>query len=53
MNSNSIISDRMTLDEKLKAIDEAMKKAQAKYTSVNPGVAPLDPGDLTQCEGCQ
>lgn len=53
MNANATITDDMTLEEKLKAIDEAMKTAQVKHQEANPGAAPLDPADLTQCEGCQ
>lgn len=53
MNSNAIISEEMTLDEKLAAIDAAMANAQAQAQQVTPGAAPLDPADLTMCEGCQ
>lgn len=51
------INDDMTLDEKLDAIDRAIKAAQqsaeerAKTTRL-PVVAP-DPAELTMCEGCQ
>lgn len=57
MNANTIINDEMSLEEKLEAIELAMKNAQeqaneeaAKNGSV---AAPLDPADLTMCEGCQ
>lgn len=57
MNASNIISNNMTLEEKLKAIDEAMKEAQVKADAQAKanGVAsaPLDPADLTMCEGCQ
>ena len=53
MNANEIINDEMTLEEKLAAIDTAMQTAQVKHQKANPGAAPLDPADLTQCEGCQ
>ena len=53
MNSNAIIDDSMTLEEKLAAIDLAMATAQAVHKKANPNAAPLDPSDLTQCEGCQ
>jgi len=53
MNASQIINDEMTLEEKLAAIDEAMKTAQVEHQKANPGAAPLDPADLTQCEGCQ
>ena len=43
----------MTLDEKLAAIDSAMATAQATAQKARPGSAPLDPADLTMCEGCQ
>ncbi len=57
MNANSIITDEMTLEEKLAAIDMAMANAQsqANEDAAARGVAaaPLDPADLTMCEGCQ
>ena len=56
MNANAIISDEMSLDEKLAAIDAAMASAvaNAQATSSNGQVvAPLDPADLTMCLGCQ
>lgn len=57
MNANAIISDEMTLEEKLAAIDAAMAAAQATVDSeaqANGGIAaPLDPQDLLMCEGCQ
>jgi hypothetical protein len=57
MNANTIISDDMTLEEKLAAIDQAMANAQeqANEEAAKNGTfaAPLDPADLTMCEGCQ
>ena len=59
MNATSIISDTMSLDEKLAAIDAAMANAQAqasddaKQKGSASFVAPLDPADLTMCLGCQ
>lgn len=56
MQANTILSDSMTLDEKLAAIDAAMASAvlQAQQAgSDNNTVAPLDPADLTMCLGCQ
>ncbi len=53
MNANEIINDEMTLDEKLAAIDTAVQTAQVNHQKANPEAAPLDPADLTQCEGCQ
>lgn len=57
MNANSILNDEMSLEEKLQAISDAMEQAQ---TSANEAAArrgdiaaPLDPADLTMCEGCQ
>lgn len=57
MNASQIISDDMTLEEKLAAIDQAMANAQAlaqhqSDDSTNVA-APLDPADLTMCLGCQ
>jgi hypothetical protein len=57
MNANTIINDEMTLEEKLAAIDQAMANAQeqANEDAQASGqiAAPLDPADLTMCEGCQ
>lgn len=57
MNASQILNDTMTLDEKLAAIDAAMKEQQANFDESNgrKGIelAPLDPADLTMCEGCQ
>ncbi len=59
MNASQIISDDMTLEEKLAAIDEAMQNAQemAQQREDESGsgaiAAPLDPADLTMCMGCQ
>jgi hypothetical protein len=57
MNASQIISDTMTLEEKLAAIDAAMANAQAQANeeaaSRGTFAAPLDPADLTMCEGCQ
>lgn len=57
MNAASIISNEMTLEEKLTAIDQAMAEmqTQADEEAASRGfrAAPLDPGELTMCEGCQ
>lgn len=57
MNASQIISEDMTLEEKLSAIEQAMANAQAAATeeAAKKGMvaAPLDPADLTMCEGCQ
>jgi hypothetical protein len=57
MNANTIISHDMTLEEKLEAIEKAMANAQeqANEEAAARGsvAAPLDPADLTMCEGCQ
>ncbi|MGY4893825.1 MAG: hypothetical protein ACO1N2_04015 [Candidatus Saccharimonadota bacterium] len=55
VNANTIISDTMSLDEKLAAIDAMMASAvaNAQSTSTAGVVAPLDPADLTMCLGCQ
>lgn len=57
MNASQIISDEMTLEEKLAAIDTAMKNAQeqANEEAAQTGnlAAPVDPQDLLMCEGCQ
>lgn len=57
MNASQIISETMTLEEKLAAIDAAMasatQKAQEEAQVSGTPFAPLDPADLTMCEGCQ
>lgn len=57
MNASTIINDDMTLEEKLAAIEQAMKNAQeqANEEAAKSGgvAAPVDPADLTMCEGCQ
>jgi len=57
MNASTIISDNMKLEEKLAAIDAAMANAQAvaddNAAAQGMPSAPLDPADLTMCEGCQ
>ena len=54
MNATNIISDDMTLEEKLSAIDQAMKNAQAQFNEDNGRtVAPVDPALLTICDGCE
>ena len=55
MNANTILNDDMSLEAKLKAIDEMMKEQQTKVNTNNgrPSDAPVDPSDLLMCEGCQ
>jgi len=57
MNASQIITDDMSLEEKLKAIDAAMQAAQAAADDQarrSGGVAaPLDPASLTVCDGCE
>lgn len=57
MNATTIINDTMSLDEKLKAIDEAMANAQAQANNeaaaLGTFAAPIDPADATMCIGCQ
>ena len=57
MNANAILTDDMTLEEKLSAIDAAMKAAQqtADEQAQKTGTiaAPLDPASLTICNGCE
>lgn len=57
MNASTIISDEMTLEEKLAAIDAAMANAQAQADEDAKAsgqiAAPIDPADATMCFGCQ
>lgn len=56
-NASTIISDDMTLEEKLAAIDKAMANAQEmanEEATSNGGIAaPIDPQDFLMCDGCQ
>ena len=52
MNANEIILENMTIDEKLKAIADALETAQSEHQNKYPGEAPLDPASLTICDGC-
>lgn len=57
MNASNIITDNMTLEEKLSAIDAAMKAAQAvadeQAAQSGHAAAPVDPASLTICDGCE
>lgn len=57
MNASQIISDDMTLEEKLSAIDAAMKAAQEaaddQARATGSVAAPIDPASLTVCDGCE
>lgn len=62
MNANAILGTaeeqaKMTLEQKLAAIDAAMANAQkqADEEAAKNGTtaAPIDPADLTMCESCQ
>lgn len=57
MNASQIITDDMTLEEKLSAIEQAMKNAQAQANEEAAArgttAVPIDPADLTICDSCQ
>ncbi len=57
MNAGQIITDDMSLEEKLSAIDAAMQAAQAvadEQAKMSGGIAaPIDPASLTICDGCE
>lgn len=55
MNANEILTKEMSLEEKLAAIDAAMAQGAIDFNKKNgrPENAPVDPSDLTMCEGCQ
>lgn len=57
MNANAIITNEMTLDEKLAAIDKAMRLAQEQQNEERtraglPAIA-IDPALATVCDGCE
>ncbi len=51
--------DTLSLEDKLKAIDEAMAQAKqqtksyATQNGLDPNQVSVDPADLTMCESCQ
>ena len=55
--NGQIISDDMSLEDKLDAIEKAMQNAQelAEAEAKAKGVpfVPIDPSDLTICDSCQ
>lgn len=57
MNANTILDDDMTLQQKLDAIDQMMRRAQeeANDNAEAKGqiAAPIDPASLTICDGCE
>lgn len=55
MDASKFINDSMSLEEKLAAIDQAMKNGQQEFNRKNGRSidTPVDPADLTMCEGCQ
>ena len=57
MNSNDILDDSMSLEEKLAAID-AMMTDKSTQEQINkklgrPFDTPIDPADATICDGCE
>lgn len=52
MNANTILSDDMTLEQKLEAIDKAMAEFEARHKATSPDV-PVDPSEALLCIGCQ
>ena len=57
MNNPAFLNDNMTLEQKLAAIDSAMNDPKVKedfnLKNGRAADAPVDPSDLTSCEGCQ
>lgn len=54
MDAKTIITDDMTLDEKLAAIDAAMQSVEStNNVRKQAGLAPTDPASLTICDGCE
>lgn len=55
VNAANILSDDMTLEQKLAAIDAAMSTGAREFNQRHGRAAdaPVDPSDLTMCEGCQ
>lgn len=52
--NDKLNSEELTLEEKLALINDLASAAQAENAKrVQQGLAPIDPADATQCEGCQ
>ena len=48
------LDDSLSLDEKLKMIDQIMAETEAKnHDRIELGLTPIDPSDALTCEGCQ
>lgn len=56
MNASDILKEGMSLEEKLEAIEKAMQEATEKAKDeakrLGQQFIPVDPADLTICEGC-
>ena len=52
MNASTILTEAMSLDQKLAAIDAALANATA-VAQTTIGAAPVDPSVLLACDGCQ
>lgn len=51
---SKLLNDSLTLEEKLKLIDEKMKELEMENkSSINGVVAPVDPSIALACDGCQ
>ena len=56
MDASATLDDSMTLLEKLAKIDQMINDAMDKQQQESGGnrvAAPVDPAELTMCEGCQ
>lgn len=57
MNASQIITDDMSLEDKLSAIEAAMQNAQAQADEEAKArgttAVPIDPSVLTICDGCE
>ena len=58
MNASKILTDEMTLEQKLEAIDLAMAEAQEQFNVKNgrdnkDTGSLIDPALLTICDGCE
>jgi hypothetical protein len=57
MQISNQLTDDMSLEEKLAILDRALANAQseanARAAEYGLAAAPIDPADLTMCDGCQ